>query len=68
MENSCGETGTGSRGGGGGERKAMESTQILLRYFVNAASEKKGGERELVHAPRMSDHEKYYVPRSENEP
>jgi len=38
MENSCRETGTFE---GEGEQKAMKSTQILLRYFVNAASKKK---------------------------
>jgi hypothetical protein len=65
MEDSCGKTRMRLRGGRDGW-KAMESTQILLRYFVNAASEKEG--REVVHAPRMSNHEKYYVPQSENEP
>jgi len=43
MENSCRDTGTGLRERNGW--KAMESTQILLRYFVNAASEQKGRER-----------------------
>lgn len=52
-----------------GEETDKKQWRALRFYYVILLMQRARRKiEEVVHAPRMSDHEKYYVPRSENEP
>lgn len=59
MRDSCGQTGTG-------EEADRKQWRALRFYYVILLMQRTRGKVERG-GPRASDHEKYYVPRSENE-